>query len=228
MAFPKIVPLLYIALLYSHTLFANGMVPESTVLLVNESEQGGSMNIKNTDAKASLLYTKVINLPDDMETGLMVTQPVIRVEPGMTQTVNFILTNDIPLVTEHLKRVVFEGIPPVNTTTHSIQINISQNLPVIIHPKSLPIVYDAWKFLEWHLNGNLLQVKNPSKYVVRLDGNIKLLPSGRKGNLGKKYILPNQTIHIKINGNINTDKEVTFSPASRHGIQVKDFTSTLQ
>lgn len=91
---------------------ATGMQPDSSLLLIQEKESGGSMNVTNTDNIPSLFYTQVINVDGEDDTiKLLPTQPVVRVEGGKTQQVRFILKTEKPLITEHLKRVIFEGIP---------------------------------------------------------------------------------------------------------------------
>ena len=213
--------------LHSVSSFATGMVPESSLLLVSDADKSSTMNLKNTDATAELLYTRIVDLPDDTGTHLIVTQPVSRVEPGKTQQVRFILTTDKPMTTEHLKRVTFEGIPPMEKSGHKVQLNIRQDLPVLIHPASLAVVRDAWKLLTWHQDGSLLTVSNPSPYVVRLSQEVLLLPSKGHGKLDKTYLLPGQHAQIKMTGASASDRQVKFFPASRYGVQVNDFTTDL-
>lgn len=99
-------------LLASFNGMAAGMVPDTSLLIVNEDKQGASMDVKNTDAEAQLLYTKIIDLPDDPKPGLIATQPVVRVDAGKTQRVRFVLkNNNEPLKVEHFKRVIFTAIP---------------------------------------------------------------------------------------------------------------------
>ncbi len=69
------------------------------------------MNVKNTDSNPALLYTTVVDLPDDNGVKLDVTQPVVRVEAGQQQQLRFIMESTEPLTVEHYKRVTFEGIP---------------------------------------------------------------------------------------------------------------------
>ena len=45
--------------------FAAGMVPDTSLLLINEDERGASMDVKNSDDNAQLLYTRIVDLPDD-------------------------------------------------------------------------------------------------------------------------------------------------------------------
>lgn len=219
--------LFFIVALLSQRTFASGMVPETSLLLMEESEHEATIKLTNTDKQPALLYTKIIDVPDDTGNKIIVTEPVTRVEAGGIQQVHFILIEDKVLKTEHLKRVVFEGIPIESETNRGIRINIRQNLPVLIHPTSLPVVRDAWKYLKWSVNHDYLEVRNPSAYVIRLSEIAELKPSGKKVNLGRNYILPNQQIEVKISNNGGSDNQVTFSPASRYGFAVETFTTNL-
>lgn len=118
---------------------ATGMVPETSVLLVDEKRGEASINIKNTDDHPSLLYTTIVDLPESNKSiRLIPTQPVIRVEAGQVQQVRFLLQATVPLQSEELKRVTFEGIPPKDDKSSRVTVSIRQDLPVLIHPTSLP------------------------------------------------------------------------------------------
>lgn len=219
-------PLLFTAFLpQTH---AAGMVPETTLLVIDESTHSGVMNVKNTDNFPALLYTTIVDLPDDTGVTLNVTQPVVRVEPGQQQQLRFIMESQQPLTVEHLKRVTFEGIPPKSKDKNiKIGFNMRQDLPVLIRPKSLPVVTDAWKLLTWSGSGQSIKVKNPSPYVVRLAQNVTFLPSSSTGTLKKTYILPGETLEVAVKKSISGDQSVRFYPASRYGINVPDFTAPL-
>ncbi|MBM7343230.1 fimbria/pilus chaperone family protein [Pantoea coffeiphila] len=198
------------------------MKPESSMLFINEEDGGGSINVQNVDPEEALLYVKIIDLPDDPQPKLLVTQPVMRVGAEKTQRVRFILKNDRPLEHEHLKRVTFEGIRPKNNQeSNEISINIRHNIPIIIHPKGLPILSEPWKELSWEQNGSEIKVINPGKYVVRLSQNVKLLPSGRSATLDKSYILPGQTLNIKADQNKTGEKvqKVSIQTLSKYGYE---------
>ncbi|HEM6631435.1 TPA: fimbria/pilus periplasmic chaperone [Citrobacter farmeri] len=219
--------LLTTGLCHSMVTHASGMVPETSLLIINEADQGGSMNVKNTDAKAELLYTNIVDLPDDKDTRLIVTQPVVRVEAGQTQHIRFILQTTSPLKVEHIKRVTFEGIPQKMPGKNKVGFNIRQDLPVLIHPASLPEVKDAWTLLNWSAMGNSITVKNPSAYVVRLAPQVELLPSHTTAKLLKSYILPGETITISASANTAGNNQVKFIPASRYGVQVENYIAPL-
>ncbi|EFI6377316.1 fimbrial chaperone protein [Escherichia coli] len=208
---------------------ADGMLPETSLLIIDEATHSGIMNLKNTDDVPLLLYTTIQDLPDDTGTKVIVTQPVVRVEPGQNQQVRFILQSDKPLTCEHFKRVVFEGIPPKKDgKTMKISFNVEQNLPVLIRPANLAVVTDAWKYLEWSRVGDHYSVKNPSNYVVRLANHMIFKPSQTTGNIKKSYILPGETLPVVLEKDIRGDTEVQFFPASRYGVEVPSFTTELK
>lgn len=219
---------LYVAL--SSPLFAAGMVPETTLLMIDEASHGGVMNVKNTDTIPTLLYTSIVDSEDDVGVKLTVTQPLVRLEPGQEQQVRFILETDKPLTVEHYKRVIFEGIPPKTSDKNvKVGINIRQSLPVLIHPETLPVVTDAWTLLSWSVAGKEVQVKNSSPYVVRFNTNVTLLPSRTEGVLNKTFILPGETMNVQMDKPAgSTDNAVEFSPASRYGIEVENYTAPLK
>lgn len=207
---------------------AAGMVPETSVLIINEQDKGGSINVKNTDSHPSLLYTNVVDLAEDKGIHLTPTQPVTRVESGKTQQLRFILSTDAPLTTEHLKRVTFEGIPPKTKSDHDkISINIRQDIPVLIHPANLPVVKDAWKLLKWSSAGNILTLHNDSPYVVRLSQQLIALPSGIPMKLSQTYILPGHTLTAEAKQSLSGNRQIKFLPASRYGVQVASYTADL-
>lgn len=210
-------------------LFAAGMVPETTLLLIDEANHGGVMSVKNTDSIPTLLYTSINDIEGNNGVKVNVTQPVVRLEPGQEQQVRFILETAEPLTVEHYKRVIFEGIPPKSKDKNvKVGINLRQDLPVLIHPKNLPVVTDAWKLLTWSVAGKEVQVRNTSAYVVRFSTAVTLLPSRTTGLLNKTFILPGETMKVQTDVPVgSTDNAVTFSPASRYGIEVDDYTASL-
>lgn len=207
---------------------ATGMVPETSMLLINEQDKGANLNVKNTDNHPSLLYTNIVDLPDDKGVHVIVTQPVTRVDAGQTQKLRFIMTSDAPLKVEHLKRLTLEGIPPKTNDKNHVTINIRQDLPVIIHPAELPVIQDAWTKLTWRISGHTLTVKNDSPYVVRMSDQIQVLPSKTELKPGKTYILPEQSLTMIAPHALNTDRQVTMYPVSRYGVPVAPYTADIK
>ncbi|AIO73352.1 fimbria/pilus chaperone family protein [Burkholderia multivorans] len=176
---------------------AAGMVPETSVVLIDEAVGETAMKVRNTDDKPALLYTIIEHVPDDQEKLFTVTPPVARVDPGQTQLVRFILTNKTPLKTERLARVVFDTIGERKDPDASVvAIRVRQNLPVIMHPKGLAVNREPWKLLKWESVDGKLRVVNPSPYVVRLGATVEVLPMKKQAYLPNTYMLPGQSTYV--------------------------------
>lgn len=218
-----------IALLASLSAHATGMVPETSVVIVEQSDGEGAINLKNTDDVPMLLLTNLQNIPDDSQTLLAVTPPAARVEPGKSQRVRFIVTAPQPLKTERLKRVVFEGVPPQGKGANVVRMTLRQNLPVIIRPAGLEKDLAPWKHLIWTLNGSNLTVNNPSAYVVRLGQGVRTLPGNADWVLPNSYILPGQTLTLLAQQGrpVGAVQQVRISPATTWGYSVDTYDAVL-
>ncbi len=214
------------AVVISLPVMAVVMKPETSMAMINEAEGGGSLNVTNTSDDSALLYVKVYDLPDDKQPQVLVTQPVTRLEAGKTQRVRFILNAQAPLTTEHMKRVILEGIAPkTDAKQNSVDVSIRQDLPIIIHPKNLAPLADPWTKLVWKMENGKLIVSNPSPYVIRIVQSINLLPSMTPAALEKTYILPNQTQSVKVADPriLASSKEVRIQAMSKYGYEVGSF-----
>lgn len=204
---------------------ATGMVPQASVVIVEQAEGEGAINIKSTDAFPTLLLTTIENIPDDTETLVSVIPPVARVEAGKTQRVRFIMTSQEPLKTERLKRVTFEGVPPQQKGGNEMQMTIRQNLPMIIRPAGLEKDLAPWKRLTWKTIGNNLELSNLSPYVVRLGQQVQTLPDNTKWTLPNAYVLPGQVLTLTPDGDKHSGvtKQVRISPATTWGFSAGDY-----
>lgn len=163
---------------YAH---ASGMKLETSVVVVNAEEGEGVMTLKNTDTTPVLLYSSVANLPGDKKESLVVTPPVVRVNPGDSQTVRFMLKTPAKAV-EQFKRAIFEGIPASDKTADKLQITLRQNVPLIIHPAGLKENAEHWTQLKWEqIGSDSLKVTNTGAYVIRMSPTISVLPQNISG-----------------------------------------------
>lgn len=208
---------------------ATGMVPETSVVIVEQEDGEGVINIKNTDAFPVLLLTTLENIKEDDESLLVVTPPTARVEAGKTQRVRFMLASKSVLNSERLQRVIFEGVPPQQKNNNEIRMTIRQNLPVIIRPAGLPRDDAPWRRLVWKMSGGSLTVSNPSPYVVRLAQNVQTLPGNARWLLPAPYILPGQSLTIRPDGNdkAGSVSQVRISPATTWGYAVDSYIAPL-
>lgn len=208
---------------------ATGMVPESSVVIVEAADGEASMNVTNTDSYPMLLTTTLQNIADDNEKLLMVSPPAIRVEGGKTQKVRFMLVNKAPLKTERLSRVIFSGIPPQNKGKNQVRMSVNQNLPVLIRPEGLPRDDAPWKRLSWKVAGDKLLVSNDSPYVVRLAQDVQALPGNAVMTLPQSYILPGQhlTLQSPAGSQLAGTQQIRISPATTWGYSVNIYDAAL-
>jgi len=209
---------------------ADGMLPETSVVIVYEEKGEAAVNVRNSDTRPSLLHVTLQDIPEDAEPLLFVAPPVSRVEPGENQLVRFILRNAVPLKTQRLKRVVFEGIPPKNKLEPgraTVAVNIRQNLPVIVHPKGLPLKREPWKDLTWSVADGQLTVRNATPYVVRMGQEIHLLPMMTSLNIRGAYLLPGVTQSIPIPESARAATSVRLYPATIYGFAVDSYDAPL-
>ena len=207
---------------------ADGMLPETTVVVFYEEQGEATINIKNTDAAPALLHSVVENVPEDLEPLLIVTPPITRVEAGETQLVRFIGTLQEPLKTQRLKRVTFEGIPQARTGGGAtIGITLRQNLPLILHPRGLPVHQAPWELLKWRRAGERLTVHNDSAYVVRLAPEMQLLPQGVLATLPRTYVLPGEALTLKVEGSLEGVTDVEIQPATIYGFSADSYRTPI-
>lgn len=208
---------------------AAGMIPETSVVILNEVNGEATINIKNSDSRPALLYSQILPVENDDENLIVLTPPVARVDPGETQAIRFLLQTTEPLKVQRLRRVVFEGIPPKDDSAGvRVNMNVRQNLPVIIHPKDLPMDKEPWRRLKWSIQNSKLQVTNPDAYVVRLDQAITLIPSNSIVQLPRSYLLPGEVITLDVpSDTLNTLKNIILSPATVYGYTVDKYTAPV-
>lgn len=209
---------------------ATGILPETSVVIVEEDDGEGAINLKNSDGFPVLLLTNLQDIKqNDKRRLLTATPPMARVEPGKIQRVRFILTTKTPLKTEHLMRVVFEGIPPQEKGKNVVRMTVRQNLPVIIRPSGLARDEAPWKRLVWTLKAGRLTVSNPSPYVVRLGQYVTILPQGSVWSLPHSWILPGQQLALfgEAEKTHAMASKVRVSPATTWGFTVDSYDAPL-
>lgn len=222
-----------LALSASLPAWADGMIPETSVVIVKEEDGEAAIKVRNSDNATALLHVTLQDVPEDTEPLLFLSQPVWRVEAGKEQLVRFILRGDKPLATQRLKRVIFEGIAQSADAKlqglAKVGVSVRQNLPVIIHPKGLALNRAPWTELQWRLADGKLSVHNGSPYVVRLAQELKLLPSGQPARLPRSYVLPGDTLEIALDGGLQgAPDKIRSYPATVYGFAVDAHEAPLQ
>lgn len=208
---------------------ADGMVPDTSVVIVNEADGEASVSVTNTDSKLALLHVTLEDIPEDPAPLLFVTPPLTRVEPSKSQLIRFILQSPTPLTTQRLKRVIFEGMPQGRAAGQAgharVGVTVRQNLPVILHPKGLAPNRMPWTGLTWSLKNQQLSVHNPTPYVVRLAQELKLLPGNGSALLPRTYVLPGETLSVAASQ--AQASTVQLQPATVYGFAVDPYQAPI-
>ncbi|HEP6427467.1 fimbria/pilus chaperone family protein [Burkholderia cenocepacia] len=227
--FPRFFPLALLAgcLLGPAAVHAMGVVPETSVVIVDEADGEGTISVKNTDDHPTLLHTTIEPIPEDDAVLVVVTPPIARVEGGAVQLVRFVLASDAPLATQRLARASFSGIPPQRPGRNEIRTIIRQNLPVLIQPRDLARNDAPWTLLKWSVEGGELVVRNDSRYVVRLEQKVQLLPTRQIVSLPAPYVLAGQTRRIALAERPPTLEQVRIFPATVYGYSVEHYDAAL-
>lgn len=218
-----------LALAMSGPAGAAGVVPESSVVLVDEKTGEGTMTVRNTDTEPVLLYTTIENISEDPEDLVVATPPMARLEPGQSQLVRFLLTSKQPLATQRLKRVAFEGIPFARGSDNQIHTIFRQNLPMVIQPRALEKLKDPWTRLTATLTAEKLFVCNDSPYVVRMAQQVQVDGPNVSVNLPKTYLLPGEHFDLNLpQKQSGSAPSVTMWPATVYGYAVGSYRIDLR
>lgn len=208
---------------------ADGMVPDTSVVIVNEADGEASVSVTNTDTSLALLHVTLEDIHEDKEQLVFVTPPLARVEPSKSQLIRFILQSPTPLKTQRLKRVIFEGMPQGRSAAQAgharVGVTVRQNLPVILHPKGLAPNRTPWTGLTWRLQNQQLTVNNPTPYVVRLAQELRLLPGTSSALLPRTYVLPGETLSVATQASTATG--VRLQPATVYGFAVDPYDAPI-
>ena len=129
---------------------------------------------------------------------------------------------------EQFKRAIFEGIPASDKTADKLQITLRQNVPLIIHPAGLKENAEPWTQLKWEQTGSdSLKVTNTGAYVIRMSPTISVLPQKISGSLPRSYLLPGDTVTVKLNNKATDIQKVTITPANLYGYFVKPYEANV-
>lgn len=212
---------------------ADGMTPESSIVILPTDAKSTSIKVTNTSATDDLLLVEILPIDEDTEDVALV-QPGMGealVKAGKEQQVTFTLLDEARASkVQRLRRVVFEGAKgrPKRAKQHNeVGVTVRQNLPLIVHPAGLELIRDPWTNLKWTRSGGNITVSNDSPYVVRLAQEILVLPSNTQLGLQESYVLPGKRLTMQLPAAAANDKQVRIFPATVYGFATDHFDAPL-
>ncbi|KPD01852.1 fimbria/pilus chaperone family protein [Moellerella wisconsensis] len=192
---------------------------ETMTVIVDAGEPRKVFSVKNTGKEPILLSTKV----SDIEGGqalaqdVMVSPPIIRIEPEQSQQLNFVLKKGLDLTDEVLLKVSFQGVGA--TKTNAAKMPIRQDVAMLIMPSGMSVSPTPWDTLKVTQTGNILILKNTGKQVIRLAPNFTGQPAGQVYSLGQFYLRPGEQKTVDVKGALSA---IDISPLSRYGFKMQN------
>ena len=193
---------------------------ESTGVVLKEKDGRTSFNVENVSADPILLVTKVSDLDKNgVSKNILISPPVVRIDPGQSQQVNFVLKQGTVLNHEVLLKASFEGVS--QASENSAKMPIRQDVGLLVIPAGVAETKTPWDDLTLKYEGNELVISNNGKHVVRMAPQFTILPSKEIVPLGNMYILPAETKRLKVK---SKPTAIEISPLSRYGFKQQEVT----
>ena len=197
---------------------------ESTGVILNEKDGRTSFNIENTSAEPILLVTKVNDLDNNkVSKNVLISPPVMRIDAGQSQQVNFLLKQGTVLDHEVLLKASFEGVG--QSSGHSAKMPVRQDVGMLIIPASVAETKTPWDDLTLKYDGNELVMSNSGKHVIRMAPQFTLKPSNEIVMSGALYLLPAEIKRFKVKSKPDS---IEITPLSRYGFKQNDVTIPLK
>lgn len=192
---------------------------ETMTVILDAAEPRKVFNVKNTSKEPILLSTKVSDIQggDALSQYVLISPPIIRIEPEQSQQINFVLKKSINLSKEALLKVSFQGVGAVKT--NSTKMPIRQDVAMLIQPANMTINQTPWDSLVVTQQGDKLVLKNTGKQVIRLAPSFIALPENKNYSLGQFYLRPDESKIIMVKNKIS---EINISPLSRYGFKMQN------
>ncbi|HGF6561449.1 TPA: fimbria/pilus chaperone family protein [Providencia alcalifaciens] len=198
---------------------------ETMTVILDASEGRKVFSVKNISKEPILLSTKVSDLDGSkpMAKEVMVSPPIVRIEPNESQQINFVIKKGLDLKQEEILRVSFQGVGAVKQ--NSAKMPIRQDVAMLITPANEPLSQTPWKNITVKQKDNKLTLTNTGNQVVRLSQSVTALPSNDSYSIEQFYLRPQESKTIDVKGKV---QELVISPLSRYGFKNSDNNSTIK
>lgn len=143
-----------------------------TRVLYDGAKKEVSLSVRNPDAMPYLIQTVVSNLNDDIQKPpFVITPPLYRLNGGKENLMRIILAGKLPQDKESMYWLRVKAIPSAPREKNTLQIAVATSIKLIYRPdalKNIDVEKESTK-LSWHINGNKLEVKNPTPCFINFN-----------------------------------------------------------
>jgi P pilus assembly chaperone PapD len=191
---------------------------ESTGVILKETEGRTSFNVENTSSEPILLVVKLHDLDNqNVSKYILISPPIVRIDPGQSQQINFVLKKGKTLHSEVLLKASFEGVSQANE--NSAKMPIRQEVGFLVLAASVAETKTPWDDLTVKMMSDELVISNEGKHVIRLAPQFTLLPSNEVLPLSEYYFMPGATKRFKVK---SKPVSIQITPLSRYGFKLPD------
>ena len=197
---------------------------ESTGVILKEREGRTSFNVENISSEPILLVVKLHDLDNhSVSKDILISPPIIRIDPGQSQQINFVLKKGKTLDREVLLKASFEGVSQANE--NSAKMPIRQDVGFLLLAASVAETKTPWDDLTVKMVGDELVIGNEGKHVVRLAPQFTLMPSNEVLPFGEYYFMPGEIKRFNVKAKPTS---VQIIPLSRYGFKLPDITLPVE
>lgn len=198
--------------------------PSVSAVLIPAGKEEATIDIKNNGSKSVLLYSKIVQLPDDaLAGGTIYTEPqTVLMGPGESQSVKVIYQTNTPDKKEHIARVIFSGLPSEEDINEGkIKILIGQDLPVVVNVRKDMEQMDIWQRIRYRITSNGLCMFNPTAKVFRFAPTLVTDESKIEITFKKPYVLPGKELCATPARPLSKGMHVNLTSVSDYNYRIK-------
>lgn len=194
-----------------------GVIIGGTRVIYDGNKKEASIGVNNPDNVPYLIQSWIETQSGVTEKNpFIITPPLYRLDQGQKNVERIILTAPLPQGKESLYWLNIKAIPstPKETGANTLQIAVKTRIKLIYRPSSLKdsSPEEQADKLTWRSTGNLLQVMNPTPYVMNFN---EIMIGGKKVE-DVTFVLPGSTVSFPLPKGI-TRGDVTFKVINDYG-----------
>lgn len=204
--------------------------PSVSAVLIPAGKEEATIDIKNSGRESVLLYSKIIQLPDDsLAGGTVFTEPqTVLMGPGESQSIRVIYQTNTPDKNEHIARVIFSGLPPGDEVSEGkIKILLGQDLPVVVNVRKDMEQKDICERVRYRIKDQSLCMLNPTAKVFRFSPTLVTDEGKIEITFKKPYVLPGEELCAVAAHPLSEGMHVNLTSVSDYNYRIKTNKVTL-
>lgn len=190
---------------------------ETMTVILDAGDGRKVFSVKNMSKEPILLSTQVEDIPGDQPIAkdILVSPPIIRIEPEESQQINFVLKKGTAVPHELLLKASFQGVGAAKKNVTKMPIR--QEVAMLVIPEGMVESQKPWENMSVKQTGNQLTLTNKGQQVIRMSPNFTTLPDGKGNGIGQFYLRSGEVKTVNVEGTV---KALKLTPLSRYGFRM--------